>query len=77
VEVEGAEHRALLLDAMAVRVPPSAGWHKPENAAALEAYSAAVAFESVCAIGRVQLVAWPGSESSLDSEHLATFASAH
>jgi hypothetical protein len=45
------------LDAMAVQAPPSAGWHKPEGAAALEAYSAAVAFESVCAIGRVQLVA--------------------
>jgi hypothetical protein len=52
-------------------------WHKPEGALALGAYSPAVAFESVCTTGRVQLVAWPGGESSLDSEQLATFASAY
>jgi hypothetical protein len=60
---------------MAVWAPPSAGWHKPENAAALGAYSAAVAFESVCAVGRVQPVAWPGGESSRNSGQFAAFTS--
>jgi hypothetical protein len=50
VEVETAEAEALLLDSMAVRAPPSGGWHDPAHAPALAAYAAAVAFESSCAI---------------------------
>jgi len=77
VEVEAAEAEALLLDSMAVRAPPSGGWHDPAHAPALAAYAAAVAFESSCAIARVQLVAWPCREYILDNGQFRTMISAH
>jgi hypothetical protein len=62
---------------MAVRAPPSGGWHDPAHAPALAAYAAAVAFESSCAIARVQLAAWPCRECILDNGQFRTMISAH
>jgi hypothetical protein len=76
-EVETAEAEALVLDSMAVKAPPRGGWHDPANAADLAAYTAAVAFESSCAIARVQLVAWPCKEFVLDNSQFQTMVSAH
>jgi hypothetical protein len=74
---EGRGREALLLDSMAVRAPPSGGWHDPAHAPALAAYAAAVTFESSCAIARVQLVAWPCREYILDNDQFQTMISAH
>jgi len=70
-EIEGALHRSLWRQAMAVLPPAtdgkrtSAAWHDPANSEALKAFSAAAAWQSSCAIARSSISAWPGMDTHL------------